>query len=189
MPRAVAKKIGDLDFSFENSPVTIIANRNCPEIKLAGLTIGPFDEGNEYETRYWVALELEKAGIAHFREDESLGTARLNKIQWTECVQTSGQISRLPDDFYPKLRRCLVQLKQDAAQSPEKMREYERAKQLTQDIINSRMKKIISIASTSTKTEHILKNLTQEERLLYEHLYRIVNEWKTQISDYEGAKE
>ncbi|RLI20993.1 hypothetical protein DRO45_02945 [Candidatus Bathyarchaeota archaeon] len=62
--------IKNLDFNFENSPVKVIANRNCPEIKLAGLTVGPFEEGNEYEVRYWIARELVKSGIARFRAEE-----------------------------------------------------------------------------------------------------------------------
>ena len=60
------RAITDLDFSFEHSLVKIIVNRNCPEIKLAGLNIGPFEEGNEYEVPFWIAQELEKAGIARF---------------------------------------------------------------------------------------------------------------------------
>ena len=57
--------------------VKIVANRNCPEIKLAGLTVGPFDEGNEYEVYFWVAKELASAGMVHFREGEMLDATRL----------------------------------------------------------------------------------------------------------------
>ena len=35
MPKPVSINIGNMDFSFEHSLVKIIANRNCPEIKLA----------------------------------------------------------------------------------------------------------------------------------------------------------
>jgi hypothetical protein len=187
--KTIPKRIGELDFDFENSNVRIVANRNCPEIKLAGLNVGPFEEGNEYETYYWVALELEKSGITHFREDESLNQARISKIQWTERVQTAGQISKLPGDFYPKLRRCLSELKSDSAKAPEKMLEYEKAKHLTRDIVNSRLKKIVSIASAPAQTEQTFKNFTMEERLLYEKLYKLISEWRAQILEYEGEEE
>jgi hypothetical protein len=189
MAQTVLMKIGSLDFCFENSLVRIIANRNCPEIKLAGLNVGPFEEGNEYEVYYWTALELGKSGIVHFREEEQLDVAKLNKIQWTERVQTPGQISRLPGDFYPKLRRHLVKLKEEITKNPEKMREYERAKQLTQDITNSRLKKIVSIASAPAQTESALRNLTDEEKFLYERLYNLINQWKTSILEYTGEHE
>jgi hypothetical protein len=181
--------IGKLDFCFENSLVKVIANRNCPEIKLAGLNIGPFEEGNEYEVQFWMAEELEKAGVAHFREEERLDATKLYKIQWAERVQTSSQISKLPENFYPKLRRYLTKLKEDSAKTPEKLREYEKSKHLTQDVVNSRLKKIVSLASAPPQTEQILKNFLGEERVLYERLHKFICEWRTQILEYKEARE
>lgn len=189
MPQTVSSKISSLDFGFEHSPTKIIANRNCQEIKLAGLIVGPLEEGNEYEPYYWVALELEKSGIAHFREDENLTVARLNKLQWSERVQTAGQISKLPEDFYPRLRRYHTGLRKDVAKTPEKMLESQKATQLTHDIVNSRLKKIVSIASAPAQTEQTLKNLTGEERFLYEQLYTLINQWRTQIFEYGEEEE
>ncbi|MEM3730817.1 MAG: hypothetical protein QW667_01350 [Candidatus Bathyarchaeia archaeon] len=173
--------IKDLDFVFENSHVIIIANRNCPEIKLAGLIIGPLEEGNQYEVQYWIAKHLEKAGIARIRDEELLDAAKLYKIQWTERVQTAGQISKLPENFYQKLRRYLVGLKEDVAKSPEKLRDYEKAKHLTLDIVNARLKKIVSLASAPTQTEHLLKNLTDEEKILYKGIRALICKWRAQI--------
>ena len=188
MPNSVSGRIGRLDFDFEHSPVKIVANRNCPEIKLVGLSVGPFDEGGEYEVFYWVAAELEKSGVVHFREDENLNVIRLNKLQWTERVQSAGQMSKLPDDFYPKLRRCLSDLKRDA-KAPEKIVENEKAKQLTRDIVSSRLRKIVSMASAPAQTEQTLKNLTAEERFLYDRMYTFVNAWRTQVAKCDEAAE
>ena len=181
-------KIRDLDLGFEHSLVKVIANRNCPEIRLVGLSVGPFEEGNEYEVQFWIAQELEKAGIARFREEERLDTTKLYKIQWTERVQTAGQIVRLPENFYPKLRRFLMELKEKASDAPEKMREYEKIRQLAQDVVNARLKKIVSLASASAQTEQTLKNFTVEEKFLYTQLYKLINTWKTQILRYEKVE-
>jgi hypothetical protein len=189
MPRTVTSEIGFQDFCFENSLVRIVANRSCPEIKLGGLDVGPFEEGNEYEVYYWVALELEKFGIALSREEEQVDAAKLNKIQWTERIQSPGQISKLPENFYPKVRRYLAQLKGEIVKDPGKMREYERVRQLAQDIVNSRLKKIISIASTPAQTENALRNFADEEKFLYEKLFKNISRWKTQITEHqEGRK-
>ncbi|MEM2263543.1 MAG: hypothetical protein QW160_04920 [Candidatus Bathyarchaeia archaeon] len=187
----ISGKIKALDFMFENSPVKVIANRNCPEIRLAGLTVGPFEEGNEYEVMYWVARELEKFGVVRFRSEELLDSTKLYKIHWKERVQTAGQISELPKDFYPKLRRYLDGLREEAVRHPEKMREYEKARQLALDILNLRLKKIVSLASAPAQTEHVLRNLTAEERILYEQIYRLINRWKAQLleSESEGGVE
>jgi hypothetical protein len=177
--------IKDVDFRFENSFVKIVANRNQPEIKLAGFTVGPFEEGNEYEVYYWVADKLTEAGIAHFREEVRLGASDLYKVQWKERVQVAGQIAELPDDFYPKLRRYLVQLKKEMSKQPEKIQEYEKARQLASDIVNSRLRKIVALSSGPSQTDQIVKKMAVEERLIYEQIGKIVSEWRMQIQEYE----
>jgi hypothetical protein len=188
MSRALSMGIKNQDFSFENSLVRIVANRNCPEIKLAGLSLGPFEEGNEYEVYYWAALELEESGVAHFREEERLDVGKLNKIQWTERIQKAGQICKVPEGFYPQLRRFLEKTREKVAKDPDTVREYEKVKDLTRDIVNTRLKRIVSIASAPAQTENTLRNLTPEERLLYEQLYKIINQWRTRIMNYHGER-
>jgi hypothetical protein len=179
----LAEKICTLDFCYENSLVKIVANRNCPEIKLAGLSVGPFDEGNEYEAYFWVAKELASAGMVHFREDDILDSTKLYKAQWKEGVQIPGQISELPEEFYPKLRRFIAGLKEQAKNQPEsdKFQEYNRARQLARDIVNSRLKKIVALSSAPAQTDQVLKKLTSEEKIVYDQLVKIISEWKARI--------
>jgi len=186
--RDLAAKICTLDFCFENSLVKIVANRNCPEIKLAGLTVGPFDEGNEYEVYFWVAKELANAGMVHFREDDVLDATKLFKVQWKEGVQIPGQISELPEDFYPKLRRYLATIKEEISKQPEKINEYEKTKHLAKDIVNSRLKKIVSLSAGPSQTDQVLKKLTSEEKILYDQLVKLISRWKTNILENEGDK-
>ncbi len=184
----MAAKIYTLDFCYENSLVKIVANRNCPEIKLAGLIVGPFDEGNEYDVYFWVAKDLASAGVVHFREDDILDSTKLFKVQWKEGVQIPGQISDLQGDFYPKLRRFIAELKGQAQKQSEKYREYDRARQLARDIVNSRLKKIIAISAAPAQSDHMLKKFTSEERIIYEQLVKLISEWKTRILENEGDK-
>jgi hypothetical protein len=173
--------IKDADFMFENSLVRVIANRNSPEIELAGLKIGPLQEGVELEVRFWAAQELAKAGVVRFREEDKLDAVKLNKIHWKERVQTVKQISPLPDDFYPKLRRFTKDSKKKANSTPEKLAEYDKIVRLSRDIVNCRVKKIISLASAPEQTDQFLKSLTVEERALYNNLYNIIVEWRNGI--------
>ena len=179
--RALPLKLENLDFRFENTPVKVIANRNHPEIKLVGLSIGPLQEGNEYELYFWVANELAQQGIVHFREDDMFDATKLYKTQWKERVQTAGQISELQEDFYPKLRRHLQTLKSQISQQPEKITEYEKAKTLACDIVNSRLKKIVSLSAAPTHTDQFTKKLATEEKLLFDQLTRLITQWRTHI--------
>ena len=181
-------KIKDIDFRFENSLVRVTADRNHPEIKLGGLTVGPLQEGNECEVYFWVAQELAAAGIAHFREEYNLGATEIYKVQWKERVQIAGQISELPEDFYPKLRRHLMSIKQEIARQPEKVHEYEKAKHLAWDIVNARLKKIIALSSGPTQNDQVLKKFTSEEKLIYDQLGKMISGWRAQILEYGNGR-
>lgn len=175
--------IKDADFIYENTPVKIVANRNNPKIDLPGSTVGPFKEGQEYEVRLWVANELKKAGIARIRMDDPMDLMVLNKIQWKERVQTSQKVTSVPDDFYPKLRRYLEELNEEAIKKPEKRNDYEKAMNLSDDIARMRLKKIVSLASSSSKTQtsQILRSLTNEEKSIYSYLHTIISQWRNEI--------
>ena len=181
-------EIRKADSCFENLPVRIVANRSYPEIQLAGLSIGPFEEGNEYEVQYWIAKELTGLGIAHFRDDFGINATKLYKIQWKERVQIAGQISELFEYFYPKLRRYLANIKAEISTNPEKAQDYEKARHLAMDIVNSRLKKIITLSAGPIQTETIRRRLTFEERFIYEQLGKMISEWKAHILDLEGGR-
>jgi hypothetical protein len=183
-----AKAIKDADFVFENMPVKIVANRNSPAIELPGTKVGPFIEGKEYEVKFWVATELKKAGIARVRIDEPLDLTLLNKIHWKERVQTSQKLTSLPEYFYPKLRRFLEELNVAAIKNPEKRADYDKAKNLSDDITRMRLKKIVALASSGRdQTGQILRSLTKEEKYVYDCLHKIISEWKTEILKPQGG--
>jgi len=182
------KSIRDADFVFENTSVKIVANRNSPKIDLPGVKVGPFTEGKEYEVKYWIASELKKAGIAHLRMDEPLELRIVNKIQWKERTQASQRLTPLPEDFYPKLRRYLEELNEEAIKKPEKRVDYDKAKNLSDDITQMRLRKIVSLASSGReKTGQILRSLTKEEKYVYDCLHKIISEWKTEILKNQGG--
>lgn len=168
------------DFVFENSFVTVIAVKSAPKIDLVGFSIGPFEEGHDYEVRLWVARELEKDKLVKVKED-GLDAAKVYKIQWTERIQALGQLATIPENFYPKIRRVINELKQASKTSLEKLREYEHVQNLAQDIVNCRLRKLVSLATIPLPEGQAIKNLTPEERELYERIKRIVSDWRSKI--------
>jgi hypothetical protein len=180
--------IRDADFVFENMPVKIVANRNSPKFDLPGVKVGPFTEGKEYEVKYWIAQELKKAGIVHIRMEEPLDLRIVNKIHWKERTQASQRLTPLPEDFYPKIRRYLEELNEEAIKKPEKRSDYDKAKNLSDDITQMRLKKIVSLASSARdQTGQILRSLTKEEKYVYGCLHKIISEWKTEILKTQGG--
>jgi DNA replication initiation complex subunit (GINS family) len=115
-----------------------------------------------------------------------LDVVKLHKIRWKERVQPTNKVSPLPEEFYPKLRRYLAYLKKTANNNPEKLKEHEKSSRISRDIVNCRVKKIVSLASSPPLTAQALQNLTPEERTLYHSLHKIINEWRTKILKQRG---
>ena len=173
--------VEDVDFDFENTAVRMIANRSYPETKIVGTSVGPLQEGREFEVKYWIARELVKAGIARFREDDVSNLVSLNKIHWTETIQTGRRPSTLPDHFYPKLRRYLTKQKDKAATDASSADEYNRARRLAQDIVNCRLNKVVALAASPAQVDDALRSLSKEERILYDGLHATVSGWRSKI--------
>ena len=177
-----AKAIRDADFVFENTVVKVVANRNSPEIELPGIKVGPFAEGKEYEVKYWVATELKKAGIARIRIEEPIELMMLNKIQWKERNQSSQKLLSVPENFYPKLRRYLEELSEEAIKKPEKRPDFDKAKNNSVDIVRMRLKKIVALASSGRdQTSQIRHGFTAEEQYLFDCLHKIISGWQKEI--------
>lgn len=173
--------VEDGDFMFENKMVRVVANRDEAKIKLAGFSVGPFDEGKEYEVRFWIAQILERNGVVRLQSEGLLDVVSLHKIHWKERVQPPNKVSSLPEEFYPKLRRCLADLKEASKVSSEKLKEYDKSLRISHDIVNCRVKKIVSLSSHPPLTAQALQSLSGEEKMLYHRLHSIIHDWKTKI--------
>lgn len=176
----------DLDFDFKNTSTKIIVLNNLRPLKLGSITIGPLKAGEEVETKYWIASELIKTGYARYHDEDSVNSISLNKIHWRETrLQTGRRISSLPEYFYPKLRRYLNSLKEKAISDASFAIEYDHSVRLAHDIVNCRLKKIVSLAAAPSQTENILRTLAQEERMLYNELHTKISKWNSDIFKVE----
>ncbi|WP_309493082.1 hypothetical protein [Candidatus Hecatella orcuttiae] len=167
------------DEKFGQKPVRMVALKPVPRISVAQMELGPWEAGERFEISRWVAEELVESGVAQLEsEAEKLSLLDLQKAQIVETMQASRRLSTLPENFYPKLRRFLKTLKEAGSGNPEKRAEFEQALRLGMDILTSRLNKILLLASAPEQSEAAVRNLTWEERFLYERLYRTVEEWK-----------
>ena len=169
----------DSDVNYDNQTVKLIALKDISKMELAGEEIGPFEENNYMEVKNWIADGFIKAGLAKLASDvERLNITELQKAQVKESMQSPRRFSTLPENFYPKLRKFLKELKEKPDSDPVKMNELKKASKLSADIISSRLGKILILSSAEERDENLLKNLTLEERVLYSTLHRTVNTWR-----------
>lgn len=176
--------VDDIDFDFENSLTRVVVTREIPETprmsKLSSAKIG-----QEVEVPYWIARELVHLGYARFREEDVLNYNSISKIHWRETIPASRQLPSLQANFYCMLRRHLSDLKQQGKEDQVKLRELERTESLVRDIVNCRVRKIVSLAASPTPSEELIRGLTREERVLYSTLNKTIEEWKSKILGQE----
>ena len=152
---------------------------DASNLKVAGLIIEGL-KGQEVEVPLWIAEEFTRSGKGEI-VDEEFGLKDLAKAHWREALPSSRHLSRVEEALYFKLRRFLRRLKGESEGNIEKMKVLEKAYSMARDIINCRMRKLASIAASQVEREEVVKNLTLEERLLYESLRRTINEWSRRI--------
>ena len=174
--------VEDVDCDFENLPAKVVTSQSIQDLAVAGEAVGPIAEGQELDTRYWIAAHLVEAGLASFRDGDGMTFNVLYKTHWKETkLQVGRRISTLPEYFYPRLRRYLRQLKAKASRDATWANEYTNAQRLARDVTNCRLKKIVSLSASAAQTEDLLQNLSPEERLLYGRLHALVSAWRSKI--------
>ncbi len=180
--------VEDLDFEFENTPTPVVAVKHVPEIEIAGTVVGSYDKGKEFKVKYWIARELIKSGFVRFLEGYPMDLVSLNKIQWKEPIQPGMRLSTVPKHFYPRLRRFLVLLEEKAVKDVSSSEKYAKAKRLSQDIVECRLKKLVNLAAFPVQTDTVLQTMSLEERILYDAVYSLVSKWKKKILRLDSSK-
>ena len=122
------------------------------------------------------------AGLAQFEGAPKLDYSTLYKIHWKETkLQTGRKISDIPEHFYPQLRRYIRSLKQLISIEATRSNEYHNAQRLARDILNCRLRKIVSLAASTSLTGEMSQKLSIEEQALFENLQTIISDWKSHI--------
>ena len=173
--------VDDTDFDFENSQIRIVLTREIPDLPPKLSRTLNARVGQEVEVPYWIARELVQLEYARFREEDVLNYNSLSKIHWRETIPASRQLPALQPNFYCLLRRHVSDLKELSKRDQVKLRELERTENLVRDIVNCRIRKIVSLAASPTPSEELIQGLTYEERTLYAVLNKTILEWRTKL--------
>jgi hypothetical protein len=183
----IASSVADIDFDFQNLPVRIVLTHELPFSHPATEGLRSMRSGQEAEVPYWVADQLVAAGLAKYREEDVLDLPRLSKTHWKETIPSSTQLPSLEAGFYCMLRRFLARLRAESKHDSSKLREYEKAENLSRDVVNCRLRKIASFAAAPGPLGDLLKNMTLEEQSLYKQLRSTIGDWKFSVLGSEPS--
>ncbi len=160
--------------SFLMSPVRVTARTDIPEAKLSTYTLQEIPEGEVAELPRWVAEVLEEENLVNLGE-EGVENELFRALQ-REKLQGPTQPSQLSKDLYLKLRRHLMILRKKNPHDPH----YEKVKVSTQDLVTTRLVKMVTMAGYTSQPEPT-SVLSPEELLLYREIRNLVSEWRSLV--------
>ncbi len=169
----------EVKFILQDTLVNVKLAEDMTSLNVIGLTMN-IKEGKEIEVPYWVAEEIVKAGKGELIEDR-FNVKELAKAHWREALPSSRHLSPIGDNFYFNLRRFSEKLKDESVGNIEKMNDLEKVNSMAQDIINCRVRKLVSLATSQVDQSEIIKNLTFEEKMLFDTIKELVSNWKKKI--------
>ncbi len=156
------------------SSVKVTARTDIPEANLSTFTLKEVSEGDVVEVPRWVAEVLEENNLVNLGEEGV--EAELFRALQREKLQGPTQPSQLSKDIYLKLRRYLMILRRKNPHDPH----YEKVKVSTQDLITTRMVKMVTMAGYTSQPEPTIL-LSPEELLLYREIKELVSEWRSLV--------
>nr|MDO8079705.1 hypothetical protein [Candidatus Freyarchaeota archaeon] len=169
-------------FRFENSPVRVTVIKDYPKIQIGNRNLGPFVEGREMSLKLWEAAELVQQGIVRYKEETKFNVSELYKQSWSEA--NKPQLQQIEPNFYQKLRMCY---KDPSVEDSEK----EKVEGMVTDLMSQRLSKILKIALRGGSRSEMVKNMTEEEKWLYDRVNNLIRRWESglRIFKKEAIKE
>ncbi len=156
------------------SPVKVTARSDIPEAKLSTYTLQEVNQGEVAEVPRWVAEVLQEDNLVDMGEEGV--EAELFRALQREKLQGTTQPSPLHKDVYIRLRRYLLMLRKRNPRDAH----YDKVKMSAQDLMTTRLRKIVALAGTTSPAEPSAF-LSPEELLLYREIKQLVSEWRSLV--------
>ena len=174
--KEIAKHLNDIQYKFKLSTVKVTAKENLDQIQIEDYSIPNVSSGDTIDLPVWVASVLQERNLVEFNED-SLDVEIFRLIN-RERIQKTPALSEIKDDFYFKLNTFLTNSKINLKQNPEFKNEHDKLYNSALDLVNIRIKKIVSLASLSTHPEDLTIKLTPEEQFLFNDIKSTIAQWR-----------
>lgn len=100
---------------------------------------------------------------------------KIRELQWNE--KNSKNLQELPKNFYQDLKEYLERAKDS------------HSKIVAEDLLDMRIRKILNFAINYFKTKELPKNMTEEERELFEYLLSYISSFRKNVLELMGSKQ
>ena len=173
-----------LRFKYQNTPVTVVAQKALGEFSIHDQTFGPFQKDREFEIPRWVAAVLRAEGAVR-QTEAGVDLPDLQKALWRETGEPPLQ--QLVPNFYFQVKERLRQLQQANLKSPNDVRvaAQNKMEQLLKDLLANRLLKLMKISLREDRLRETKRKMTDEEQWLLDRLIDLLRTWQNHILEME----
>lgn len=127
----------------------------------------------------WIGKVLIESGIARLTGEE-VELSELSRIHYMERIQPLDRLMPLTARFYQRVYLTISEMKRGVRGDVGHIETYNKFVGMLRDIIEGRIRKIVRLASLGTTTDQT-KNLTPEERSLFEAVSAAISAWRSKM--------
>ncbi len=169
---------------FESSNVKVIVVNDITGLRMPNGEVINASRGEEIEIPRWLANYLESKGLVRRKWGE-LGLEDLMKIHYREANRKSlRELSSLPKNFYWLAKEYIEHIDSLIKENPTPtlLREKERMLTFLREIIDKRLKAILTIAVGREDVSTYTTKLSPEELMLFHEVRELIQEWKKTLT-------
>jgi hypothetical protein len=160
---------------FLLSPVRVSAKSFFDGMEVGDVAVPKMKTGETSELPRWVAEELAELNMVEIQEETFEG--EIFKALTREKMLGAPQLSPLQANFYLRMRRRLVTIKEGSQTGKYRREDYEKLKATCYDLIGRRLSKLLSMSS-SASLQTVGDKITPEERVFFTTTRSFSEEWK-----------
>jgi hypothetical protein len=167
---------------FAHQKVDTVCIKEFPtSVIQLGRRVGPFKLGNPYKLEYYIARIFVEQGFLKFDEKNLINSMAIQKINFMES--TNQEPRQIDDMIYVQSIQQLSLLDYLLKADKVPRRDFSQLYSDVNDLIRVRLAKIVRLATQPQllKTRNLL---TEEERILFDQLSHLIQEWQ----DYVPSK-
>ncbi|MCF2138840.1 MAG: DNA replication complex GINS family protein [Candidatus Lokiarchaeota archaeon] len=178
-PLSIKNKLKRDQNKYIHQKVDVIVTKEFPSFHILGKHIGPFKLGHPMTIDQYIARILVEEGIVKFDDTKHLNRKGIQKINFQES--TNPELGKIAENFiYTQAREQLEIMNKLYEQGKIPRQEFKQLLSDVNDLIRVRLAKINRLAVQTGRSQSE-RNLTQEERILFDEIASKINEWKTAL--------
>lgn len=174
LDKIILKEMERIQFDFEESNVSVLCKKDLFFDDLDDRKIR-IKQGMKISMPFWLALMLEEKGYVEIEHEEKFDYPTLYRMALAESEKRDLQ--KVNKFFYILAKLTMEDIEKQKIKMPYRQRQNLELK--LREFMTLRLNKIIKIAEKGKNITTLTRNMTPEEKWLFEYVVAAIEKWRT----------